>query len=398
MRDDRIEASRDDRERDDRERDDRERDDRERDDLSGALRDDRGQRPRDELAERCWAAQAEARLFGSSAEPVMLGRFEILRRLGAGGLGIVYAARDRRLGREVALKRMRPEARLPDGDARLLREAQAMARLSHPNVVTVYEAGELEGDVYVAMELVQGRTLRAWAAEAERPWRERLRPLLAAGRGLAAAHQAGLVHRDFKPDNILVRPDGHVVVVDFGLAHGLDGFGGPDELGELDGPVETADTPSASADACTTLTRTGAVLGTPRYMAPEQHAGVATSPASDQYAFCVTTWEALLGAPPFTGQTLGALARAKQDGLLAVPRSRSVPAPILRALARGLEADPQRRWPSMDALLAMLGHDPRRQRWRWGMIAAITLFVGVALTGAVFQAIMFYDYLGAARP
>lgn len=333
-------------------------------------------------------------MFGAVAEPVRLGRFEILHRLGAGGLGVVYAARDRRLGREVALKRMRPEARSPDGDARLLREAQAMARLSHPNVVTVYEAGELEGDVYVAMELVQGQTLRAWLAQAERPWRERLRPLLAAGRGLAAAHEAGLVHRDFKPDNILVRLDGSVVVVDFGLAHGLEGLEG---LEGLDGPAETANAPSIAADASTTLTRTGAVLGTPRYMAPEQHAGAATSPAADQYAFCVTAWEALLGAPPFGGDTLGALARAKHAGRPAVPRSRSVPTPILQALARGLEADPQVRWPSMDALLAVLGHDPRRQRWRWGMIAAITLFVGVALTGAIFQAIMFYDYLNATR-
>ncbi len=346
--------------------------------------------PRDALAEARWAADAEARLFGGRPAPVMLGRFEIRGRLGMGGLGIVYAAYDHRLDREVALKRMRPESRGSEGAARLLREAQALARLSDPHVVTVFEAGELDDDVYVAMELVRGPTLRTWLQQRPRPWRAVLRLLAQAGRGLATAHAAGLVHRDFKPDNMLVRDDDHALVVDFGLARDTSDGTEPTAVGPTtDRVIDRA--PDL------TLTRTGAIVGTPRYMAPEQHEGAPASAAADQYALCVTLYEALWGAPPFEARGGTSLAAAKRAGLPG-PRDRGpIPLRIRRAIARGLAPAPADRWPSLEPLLQVLEDDPTRRRRRRLAVALITLFVGVVLTGAVFQAIMFYDYVEAAQ-
>ncbi|MCH9685194.1 MAG: serine/threonine protein kinase [Deltaproteobacteria bacterium] len=346
--------------------------------------------PRDALAEARWAADAEARLFGGSPAPVMLGRFEIRGRLGMGGLGIVYEAYDRRLDREVALKRMRPESRGPRGAARLLREAQALARLSDPHVVTVFEAGELDDDVYVAMELVRGTTLRAWLQLQSRPWRTVLGVLVQAGHGLAAAHAAGLVHRDFKPDNVLVRDDGHALVVDFGLARGVG-----DMKGSAIQPTSDDDRVELATDL--SLTRAGAVLGTPRYMAPEQHDGALASAAADQYALCVTAYEALWGAPPFDAAGLESLAAAKRTGLVSGGERGPIPAQVRRAIVRGLAPDPAARWPSLEPLLLVLEDDPIRRRRRRLAVALITLFVGVVLTGAVFQGIMFYDYIDAAK-
>ncbi|MEZ4428041.1 MAG: serine/threonine-protein kinase [Nannocystaceae bacterium] len=228
-----------------------------------------------------------ARLFGASpTPPPRMGRFAVLRRLGAGGMGVVYEARDAQLDRRVALKLLQ---RLDDpggeGTARLLREAQALARLSHPNVVQVHDVGEHEGRVFLTMEFVAGPTLRAWQAAARRGWRAIVDMYIQAGEGLAAAHDAGLVHRDFKPENVLVAADGRPRVLDFGLASLA---GAASSAAPADAPI--------TARVADRFTRTGARLGTPGYAAPELRGGDVT-PRADQYSFCVSLYEALHVAP-----------------------------------------------------------------------------------------------------
>ncbi len=216
-----------------------------------------------------------------------VGRYVILDRIGAGGMGVVYAAYDPELDRRVALKLLRTDRFAAPGHLRLLREAKALARLTHPNVVAVHDAGTFGDQVFVAMELVEGETLRQWLEAGARSWREVLDRLLAAGRGLAAAHAAGLVHRDFKPENVLLGRDGRVRVVDFGLAKAL-----------ADAAEEPA-APDSGGELASPLTEWGAVLGTPAYMAPEQIRGIAADARSDQFSFCVALYEALYGERPF---------------------------------------------------------------------------------------------------
>jgi serine/threonine protein kinase len=225
-----------------------------------------------------------------------IGRYVVLRRIGAGGMGVVFAAYDPQLDRRVALKLLRTGIGLGEGEARarLVREAQAIAQLSHPHVVAVYDVGTaVGGDVYIAMEFVEGDTLTSWLRAWDRTWREVVAIFLDAGRGLAAAHAVGLLHRDFKPDNVLVGADGRVRVTDFGLARSLMAAA---EDGELQ------PTPELAA-LRVTLTATGAVMGTPRYMAPEQLAGKDVSAAADQFSFCVALYEAVYGVHPILGDT-----------------------------------------------------------------------------------------------
>ncbi len=253
-----------------------------------------------------------------------LGCYEIVALAGAGGMGEAYRARDTRLERDVALKVLRPGLgdALESGAARdrLLREAQAMARLSHPHVVTVYEVGTASGLVYVGMEFVEGQTLRAWLAAAHRRRREILGVYLRAGRGLGAVHRAGLVHRDFKPDNVLMGRDGRVRVTDFGLA----GISGAD-----------ADPDDASFELADTVA--GGAWGTHAYMAPEQHRLAHVDGRADQFAFCVALWEALCGERPFAGATYAEL----RDNVLAgrlrtTPAQRRVPRGLRPLLRQGL--------------------------------------------------------------
>ncbi|MBZ0232031.1 MAG: serine/threonine protein kinase, partial [Deltaproteobacteria bacterium] len=212
-------------------------------------------------------------------------------------MGRVFAAYDPRLDRRVAIKvllaRARSEQWRTQAHARLLREAQAMARLSHPNIVTVYEVGELGADLFIAMEYVKGATVRGWLEAEPRDWRDVIEVFLQAGRGLAAAHAAGLVHRDVKPDNILVGDDGIVRVTDFGLV-GATGGSEARDGGALTGE----------------LTETGTIVGTPRYMAPEQHRGAAVDARTDQFAFGVALYEALYRQRPFAGDTAAELSKA----------------------------------------------------------------------------------------
>ena len=284
-----------------------------------------------------------------------VGHFQIVERVGEGGMGVVFSAYDPDLDRRVALKVLRMAARSDEsvaaGRERLLREARALAKLSHPNVIAVHDVGTSSDGVFLAMELADRGTMRDWLAQAPRPWREVLARFVAAGRGLAAAHDAGLVHRDFKPDNVLV-VDGGVRVGDFGLV----------SAGEAPGPASGA---MGSDDG--PLTQEGAVLGTPGYMAPEQVRGEHAGPAADQFAFCVTLWEALYGARPFP-RSRSKLIEAVERGP-AQPPATDVPDRVRQALERGLRLDAAQRWPSMHDLLCALertaltckvGRRPRR--------------------------------------
>jgi eukaryotic-like serine/threonine-protein kinase len=339
----------------------------------------------------------------SFAAGTSVSRYVALEQIGRGGMGRVLRAYDPKLQREVALKEVRRDALDDEATARLAAEARAMAKLSHPHVVAVYDVEQLEvGEVVLVMEYVAGRTLKGWLRSEDRSWRAIVDAFIQAGRGLAAAHEVGLLHRDFKPANVLVSERGTVKVTDFGLAKisGSLSHSSSVEMG-------------TSADG---LTEAGTVMGTPRYMAPEQHCGESLTPAADQYAFCVALWEGLCGEPPFAGETMAkdklkgppawperttpraaveashpadrwraltgrwpfegrgkGLLRAKGVGALRWPSEVGVPRHVVDALRRGLSAQPEQRWPSMEVLLAELGRDPSHRRRRLTLIGGVTV-------------------------
>ncbi|MGB1700967.1 MAG: serine/threonine-protein kinase, partial [Nannocystaceae bacterium] len=242
--------------------------------------------------------------------PDKVGRFTVLDQLGKGGMGVVYTAFDEELGRKVAVKLLHDRGALGNTrrNRRFLREAQAMAKLSHPNVVTIYEVGLHEGKVYLAMEYVRGVTLKHWMRSKLRPWEEVLNVCCAAGEGLSAAHESGLVHRDFKPENVLLGRDGRVRVLDFGLARQVD-----TSAALAREEVEVSIAPDLPQDfLADEITVPGSIVGTPAYMAPEQHLGDEADARSDQFSFCVAMWEALYGQRPFRGKTLADI--GEEDG------------------------------------------------------------------------------------
>jgi tetratricopeptide (TPR) repeat protein/predicted Ser/Thr protein kinase len=294
-----------------------------------------------------------------------LSRYIVLERLGEGGMGVVYAAYDPEFDRKLALKVLWPGS---NNQARLVREARAMARLSHPNAVQIYDVGTHEGRVFFAMELVEGTTLVQWLQRRPRSWREIIEVFVQAARGLQAAHEAGLVHRDFKPANVMCSDDGRVLVADFGVAWAAKQP--PTELPE--GSDEIAIPKSLSA------TGRGVLIGTPRYMAPEQHSGSSRVDArADQYAFCVSLYEALWGAPPFPQSRYEELAMAKLTGHVPTPpRSPRLPRSIWSAIQRGLAVRPEARWPDLAALVEAI---VRRSKISTGakVVTAATL-AGVA--------------------
>jgi eukaryotic-like serine/threonine-protein kinase len=319
---------------------------------------------------------------GSLRRGSTLGRYVVIERLGAGGMGVVYAAYDPSLDRKVALKLLRfgSSSDSTAGRARLLREAQAIARLSHPNVVTVHDVGMLDDRVFVAMEFVDGLTLGGWLEETARSWREILEVFAQASRGLAAAHAAGLVHRDFKPDNVMLGRDGRVRVMDFGLARpagdGATAQGGGSATGDASGTDADA---SGSLLACS-MTATGAIMGTPAYMAPEQHRGHDTDARTDQFSFCVALYEALYRHKPFAGSSLPSLMVRVLEGNVREPgRARDVPGYLWPVIRRGLSVEPERRFPDMASLLRALERDPRAAWRRWVLAgsAAIAVSIGV---------------------
>ena len=297
-------------------------------------------------------------------------RYQILEIVGRGGMGEVFAAYHPDLDRRIALKVVNetgPET--ADRRVRLLREARAIARLSHPNVITVYDAGTFGDRVYVAMEFVDGQTIDRWRTAQPRSWREILDVFVAAGRGLAAAHAAGIVHRDFKPQNVMIGRNGVVRVMDFGLALLAQG--------EREPPAHAASPEEAAkaADALPTVTRAGMILGTPAYMAPEQFTGKPADARSDQFSFCVALYEALHGERPFQGEGVLSLSFSVTEGELRTPpKSGNIPAWVRRPILRGLRPDPRDRHPSMDALIAAIDRDPAsRRRRRLGVAAATSI-------------------------
>jgi predicted Ser/Thr protein kinase len=314
------------------------------------------------------------------ARGTSIGRYLLLDRVGQGGMGVVYKALDPELGRAVALKLLKTESTAKVQQERLLREAHALARLSHPNVVAVHDVGTFGDDVFVAMEFVEGRTLRDWLTE-PRDWRTVLDAFLAAGEGLAAAHRAGLVHRDFKPDNVIVGADGRVRVVDFGLARAT-GAADPEDGGPAASPGSWQ-----SGRLSSPLTRHDAIIGTPRYMAPEQHRGEAVDEAADQFSFCLSLYWALYDLYPFVGDADEARRNVLAGRVSEPPTEAKVPRWLYPVIVRGLAPHKSDRHPGMAELLATLRADPlaaRRQRWQVALlgVAAIAL-VAAAFAGAL---------------
>jgi tetratricopeptide (TPR) repeat protein/tRNA A-37 threonylcarbamoyl transferase component Bud32 len=314
----------------------------------------------------------------------VVGRYIILEEIGHGAMGVVVAAYDPELDRKIALKLMAVGSRREGADVRLMREAQAMARLAHPNVITVHDVGTADGDVFIAMEFVEGGSLRNYLAgpAGQRPrWDEIVRRFIEAGEGLAAAHRQGIVHRDFKPDNVLVRADGRACVGDFGLARRDETPATPSSP-----LLDMRSTSSGLASAAASVTMTGASMGTPAYMAPEQHLRMTADARSDQFSFCVALWEALCGERPFAGGTLGAIALNVTSGKReAFARDSPVPTRIRAALERGLSTLPEQRFESMDALLVQLRAGlpaGRHDRWRGAWLGLGLGLAGMGLLAA----------------
>jgi serine/threonine protein kinase len=290
--------------------------------------------------------------------PTTIGdRYEVRELIGQGGAGAVYRAFDVQLKRAIAFKIVRAPRGKP-GDvesmqARLLREARAMAQISHPHVVTVYDVGSIEDRVFIVMELVDGRTLAQWTNEPHRSWRDIVATFIQAGRGLAAAHVVGLVHRDFKPLNVLVGADGRVRVTDFGLARPARAEEG---VGSIPPPAMGGKVRSEW-----TLTRTEGLIGTPAFMAPEQFAGETVDARSDQFSFCVALFSALYGGHPFAPEgterpPVAELAmRVVAGQVREPPADKGIPPTIFEILRRGLDPNPDRRHLTMDSLIRELG-------------------------------------------
>ncbi len=288
----------------------------------------------------------------------MLDRYTVLKWLGEGGMGLVVAAFDERLNRRVALKLMRREGDA-DGEARFVREAHAMARLNHPNVVAVYDSGTVDAHTFfLSMEFVEGQSLQAWSRAQTRTWPEVLEVYRQAAQGLEAAHRAEIIHRDFKPLNVLVGQDGQVRVTDFGVAR-------------LDIKSTNAATSGPVAQWSGDLTLPGFTMGTPKYMAPEMLRGEVADVRSDVFAFCVALYEALYAQPAFPGETKASRLQAQLEGRISpVPRNSSVPSWLGNAVVSGLAVDPARRPSSMRQMLRLLQHKPFKKS---RLVAAVSV-------------------------
>jgi serine/threonine protein kinase len=310
--------------------------------------DDGAEQPRrwlrvdDELEIEAARAAIASSLFGSSSPPVkLIGRYALRRRLGAGGMGIVFEAHDPSLDRELAIKVLHPRNDGRESEELLLKEAQSAARLVHPAVVTVYDVGVHEGRVFIAMEKITGRSMEAWLPT--RPaWRECVAVLARAARGLEAAHAAGIIHRDFKPANVLIGEDGRVCVADFGLAQ---------EVAEVRFAPTSVVAPQGLPRA---LTRSGHIAGTPPYMAPEQYLGTRQDERTDQFAFCVSLYEAIFGRRPFLAATGAELRDAILTAQPALPVAHEIPNVLLNAISRGLGKSRRDRFATMGELAALL--------------------------------------------
>ncbi|MEM6296563.1 MAG: serine/threonine-protein kinase [Myxococcota bacterium] len=330
--------------------------------------------------ERLALERVAARLVGRAKAPVTIGRYIMRKELGRGGFGAVYAGHDPQLDRPVALKLVLPRRsrKDPKWEARLVREAQSLAQLEHPNVVTIFDVGvdaDREGvrGVYVVMELLQGESMRTWA-EADPGWRHVTEAFIDAARGLAAAHAREIIHRDFKPDNVMVTHAGVTKVIDFGLAR---------ETGALDSARTSSSGATETPASGSVLTSLGTVMGTPVYMPPEQHAQMddePIGPAVDQYALCVSMFELLYGVRPFLADSVKGLLRAKlKMSLQDIPKDSGVPSAVNRIVMRGLAPEPDQRWPSMNALAdALVEALAPKRRVMMASAGALSLLLGTA--------------------
>ena len=318
--------------------------------------------------------------IGCADVPAEIGSYRVKEVIGSGGMGVVLAAYDPALERDVAIKLLKSQSRhsRAKGQLRLLREAQAMARLAHPNVVAVHEVGFLGDQVFVAMEYVEGVNLGEWLAAERREWGEVVEVFVAAGAGLAAAHAAGLVHRDFKPDNVLVGDDGRVRVGDFGIV-GIDGH-------EYEGEGGSGSAGTGGSAMTATLTRAGALLGTPLYMAPEQQRGADADARADQFSFCISLYEALYGRRPFAASSFAELRDLVAAGAPSARPDRDVPMWLHKVVMRGLEPDRERRFSAMADLLVELGGRRQRQR-RHRLVAGAVAMAGLAVAAAAYLTI-----------
>ncbi len=306
-----------------------------------------------------FAAVAQ-QLLGDGAPPVTIGRFVLIERIGSGSFGTVYAAFDPRLQRRIALKLIDRPLADPAAVARVEHEAQAAAALAHPNVVAVHDVGDVNGRLYIAMEFVEGTTLTSWMRRRGLSWRAKVEMFVTIAAGLQAAHDARIVHRDFKPDNVLVGNDGRPRIADFGLATALP----------------TAESlPTEPGNVATS--RTTHAVGTPAFMSPEMFAGRRAGPPSDQFSFCVALYEALFGHRPFPGDNVHQLADEVMRGQV-LPAGRGVPRAVTAAVRRGLSVDPEARFASMselgDALRRALA---RRRSWLLAGVAMALASIGI---------------------
>lgn len=334
----------------------------------------------EDLAVAVMGERLRARMFGAKIEIRRVGQYALVKQLGVGAQGSVWAAYDEKLDRRVAIKLLGEFESKENAEARLLKEARALAKLSHPNVVSVFEADDYEGGIYVVMEFIRGRTVTEWIAEDNPQWEQVIQVYRQAGKGLAAAHDAGLVHRDVKPDNVLVDAEMHAKLVDFGL---VKRDPGKSEPSEATSSVEMRLRNSSPS----TLTEQGFAVGTPLFMAPEQlRRGEATA-RSDQFALCVAMYQGVYGMHPFEGGTAVERMLALAEGRILMPPADSpVSAPVRMALVRGLAPDAAKRHESIRALLEAIaapepetsdepGSKPDAPRWVWAAVFGLVLAV-----------------------
>jgi formylglycine-generating enzyme required for sulfatase activity/tRNA A-37 threonylcarbamoyl transferase component Bud32 len=329
------------------------------------------------------AADMSHEVLGTLTRGEALGRYIVIELLGEGATGVVYAAYDPELDRKVAIKILR---RQTDGvdetrrQGRFVREAKAIARLAHSNVVGIFDVGVDHGRVFLAMEYLAGGTLREWMGAAKRSWREIVAMFVEVGRGLAAAHAEGLVHRDFKPDNVLLDRAGMPKVADFGLARLAGPQGGAESGDQL--PAHADSSSDVISSEKTPLTRTGALAGTPAYMAPEQFRGKNTDGRTDQFAFCVALHEALFGIRPFDEDTVFELADSViRERIKPPPKNANVPGWVRRSLLRGLRANPEQRYAKIEDLLATLTADPVARVRKIAVVAVVATVLGTTFAG-----------------
>lgn len=307
-----------------------------------------------------------------------VGRYTLLEKLASGGMGVIYSAYDPELERKIAIKmlRLKPRSGLTEvtQHTRLAREAKTLAKLSHPNIVAVYDVGTIADQVFIAMELLEGETIQHWVIRRDAPWRDVLDMFVQAGRGLAAAHAAGIVHGDFKPDNVVIGKDGRARVLDFGLAQAQAGLA-TDRQGNGQRESDGAAGDEKDLIASRPLEK---LAGTPGYMAPEQLMGQPASTETDQFSFCVALYESLYGERPFDAEQ-----RRANRLVVRASKSRSVPHAVRRVVLRGLSTDPAGRHPSMEALLDLLGEKASRTRHRSLVWEALLVLAGLAVLGRV---------------